>query len=78
MVPMLGMDHAAALDILPMRQTAADGELDPRSLGFGIGPSRWRASPFPSRFRPAQFRQVLLDALNRQALTDHAGRGDDH
>ena len=73
------MDHAAALaDAADAAHLAADGKLDRRGLGFCIRRHNGEVGFFRAVIRQLDPGQVLLDALDRQALADHAGRGDDH
>ena len=68
------MDHAAALaDAADAAGLAADRKLDRRSLGTGIGGHDGTVCLFRSVVRKNDFGQMLLDALNIDALADNAG-----
>ena len=73
------VDHAAALaDAADAADLAADSELDRCGLGPGVGCHNGAIGLFRSIRCEFDLRQVLLDALDRQALADDAGRSDDH
>ena len=75
----VGVDHAAALaDAAQTAGLAAGGELDRRGLGLGIGRHNGEVGLLRTVAGQRKLGQVLLDALDRQALANHAGRGDDH
>ena len=68
------MNHAAALaDTADATGLAADGELNSRSLGLGVGGHDGAICLLGGVVLQNQFRQVLLDALDVEALTDHTG-----
>ena len=68
------MNHAAALaDAADTAGLAADRELDRRRLGTGVGGHDGAVRLFGSVVLKNDFRQVLLDALDVDALADNAG-----
>ena len=68
------MNHAAALaDTADAAGLAADGELDSRRLGLGVGGHDGTVGLFGGIVLQFKLRKVLLDALDVQALADHTG-----
>ena len=69
------VDHAAALaDTADAAGLAADGKLDSRRLGLGVGGHDGAVGLFGGVVLQNQLRQVLLDALDVEALADNTGR----
>ena len=68
------MNHAAALaDAADAAGLAADGELDSRRLGLGVGGHDGTVGLFGGIVLQFKLRKVLLDALDVEALADNTG-----
>lgn len=66
------MNHAAALaDAADAAGLAADGELDSRRLGLGVGGHDGTVGLFGGIVLQFKLRKVLLDALDVEALADN-------
>ena len=73
------MNHAAALaDATDAASFSADSKLDRRSLSPSIGRHDSEICLLRSVLFQLDFRQVVLNALNRQPLADDAGGADEH